>query len=37
LGFLFFRGASADTVEKGLREAHQRLDFFLAAALPVVK
>ena len=37
LGFLFFRGASADTVEKGLREAHQRLDFLLAAALPVVK
>lgn len=37
LGFLFFRGASADTVEKGLREAHQRLEFVLSAALPVVK
>jgi glutathione synthase/RimK-type ligase-like ATP-grasp enzyme len=37
LGFLFFRGASADTVEKGLREAHQRLDFVLPAVLPVVK
>jgi predicted ATP-grasp superfamily ATP-dependent carboligase len=37
LGFLFFRGASADIVEKGLREAHQRLEFVLAAVLPVVK
>jgi biotin carboxylase len=37
LGFLFFRGASADTVEKGLREAHQCLEFVLPAVLPVVK
>jgi len=37
LGFLFFRGSSADTVEKGLREAHQRLQFLLPPALPVVK
>ncbi|HEY2845312.1 MAG TPA: ATP-grasp domain-containing protein [Bryobacteraceae bacterium] len=37
LGFLFFRGPTADTVEKGLREAHQRLKFLLPAALPVVK
>jgi biotin carboxylase len=37
LGFLFFRGASADTVEEGLREAHRRLDFDLPAVLQVVK
>jgi len=37
LGFLFFRGPTADEVEKGLREAHQRLQFLLPAALPVVK
>lgn len=37
LGFLFFRGSTADEVEKGLREAHQRLQFLLPAALPVVK
>jgi len=37
LGFLFFRGPTADGVEKGLREAHQRLQFLLPAALPVVK
>jgi biotin carboxylase len=37
LGFLFFRAASADRVEEGLREAHQRLDFVLHAVLPVVK
>ena len=37
LGFLFFRGLAADEVEKGLREAHQRLQFLLPAALPVVK
>jgi hypothetical protein len=37
LGFLFFRGASADKVERGLREAHERLEFLLPAALPVVK
>lgn len=37
LGFLFFRGASADTVEKGLREAHQCLEFILPAVLTVVK
>jgi hypothetical protein len=37
LGFLFFRGASADRVEAGLRDAHRRLDFDLAAVLAVVK
>jgi ATP-grasp domain-containing protein/L-aminoacid ligase-like protein len=37
LGFVFFRGLTADGVEKGLREAHQRLQFLLPAALPVVK
>jgi len=37
LGFLFFRGPTADGVEKGLREALQRLQFLLPAALPVVK
>jgi biotin carboxylase len=37
LGFIFFRGASADKVEQGLREAHQRLNFVLFGALPVVK
>jgi formate-dependent phosphoribosylglycinamide formyltransferase (GAR transformylase) len=37
LGFLFFRASTADEVEKGLREAHQRLQFLLPAALPVVK
>jgi predicted ATP-grasp superfamily ATP-dependent carboligase len=37
LGFLFFRGPTADEVEKGLREAHQRLQFLLPTALPVVK
>jgi formate-dependent phosphoribosylglycinamide formyltransferase (GAR transformylase) len=37
LGFVFFRGPTADEVEKGLREAHQRLQFLLPAALPVVK
>ena len=37
LGFLFFRGDSADKVEKGLRKAHQRMDFILPATLPVVK
>ena len=37
LGFLFFRGSTADEVEKGLREAHQRLQFLLPTALPVVK
>jgi len=37
LGFLFFRGPTADEVVKGLREAHQRLQFLLSAALPVVK
>jgi len=36
LGFLFVRGAAADIVEKGLREAHQRLGFVLSAVLPVV-
>jgi biotin carboxylase len=36
LGFLFFRGATADKVEKGLREAHRHLEFLLPAALPVV-
>jgi len=37
LGFLFSRGASADIVVKGLRAAHQRLEFTLSSALPVVK
>jgi hypothetical protein len=37
LGFLFFRAPTADKVEKGLREAHQQLQFLLPAALPVVK
>jgi hypothetical protein len=37
LGFLFFRAPTADEVEKGLREAHQRLHFLLPAALSVVK
>jgi glutathione synthase/RimK-type ligase-like ATP-grasp enzyme len=37
LGFLFFRGASPDKVERGLRAAHERLEFLLPAALPVVK
>jgi predicted ATP-grasp superfamily ATP-dependent carboligase len=37
LGFLFFRGPTTDAVEKGLREAHQRLQFLLPVALPVVK
>jgi glutathione synthase/RimK-type ligase-like ATP-grasp enzyme len=37
LGFLFFRGESADLVLEGLREVHQRLTFVLSAALPVVK
>lgn len=37
LGFLFFRGSSADQVVNGLRQAHQCLKFQLSAALPVVK
>jgi hypothetical protein len=37
LGFLFFRGPTADEVVKGLREAHRRLQFLLPTALPVVK
>ncbi|MCU1339941.1 MAG: ATP-dependent carboxylate-amine ligase domain protein ATP-grasp [Bryobacterales bacterium] len=37
LGFLFFRGASVNKVEKGLRAAHQQLEFILSAALSVVK
>lgn len=37
LGFLFFRGSSADQVINGLREVHQCLKFQLSAALPVVK
>jgi len=37
LGFLFLRGASADRVEEGLRQAHRRLDFDLPAVLRVVK
>ena len=37
LGFLFFRAASADRVEEGLREAHRLLDFDLPAVLQVVK
>ena len=37
LGFLFFRGESADVVLEGLRQAHQRLQFVFSAALPIVK
>lgn len=37
LGFIFFRGASSDRVERGLREAHRCLNFILPAALPVVR
>jgi biotin carboxylase len=37
LGFLFFRGKSADLVPKALREVHQRLKFDFSAALPIVK
>jgi hypothetical protein len=37
LGFLFLRAASADKVERGLREAHQRLEFIFPATLPVVE
>jgi hypothetical protein len=37
LGFLFFRGESADVVLEGLREVFQRLEFVLSAVLPVVK
>jgi biotin carboxylase len=37
LGFLFFRGKSADLVPEALREVHQRLKFDFSAALPIVK
>lgn len=37
LGFLYFRGETADLVLEGLRQAHQRLRFVFSAALPVVK
>jgi biotin carboxylase len=36
LGFIFARGETPDAVEAALRNAHQRLDFEIAAALPVV-
>jgi len=36
LGFIFARGETPDAVEAALRNAHERLDFEIAAALPVV-
>jgi len=36
LGFIFARGDSPEIVEKALRDAHQRLQFEIAAALPVI-
>ncbi len=36
LGFLFVRAASSALAQNALREAHQRLEFDLAATLPVV-
>jgi len=35
LGFIFAQGASSDEVESSLRQAHQRLEFDIQAALPV--
>jgi biotin carboxylase len=35
LGFIFARGTSPQLVEEGLRAAHQKLRFSIAAALPV--
>lgn len=35
LGFIFAAGASADAVEKSLRESHDKLKFEIAATLPV--
>jgi biotin carboxylase len=35
LGFIFARGESPDAVEEALRRAHARLDFDIAARLPV--
>jgi len=37
LGFLFFRGKSADLVPEALREVHRSLKFVFSAALPIVK
>lgn len=37
LGFVFFRGGSADLVLDGLRQVHQRLQFVFSAVLPVVR
>jgi biotin carboxylase len=37
LGFLFFRGKSADLVPEALREVHRCLKFLFSAALPIVK
>jgi len=37
LGFLFFRGKSADLVPEALREVHRCLKFVFSAALPIVK
>ncbi len=37
LGFLFFRGESANLVLDGLRQANQSLKFIFSAVLPVVK
>ena len=36
LGFIFARGDSADLVEASLRDAHARLRFEIASALPVI-
>ncbi len=35
LGFIFARGVSPDAVEASLRQAHQRLEFDIQAAVPV--
>ncbi len=37
LGFIFARGETPDAVEAALRSAHQKLDFEIAAALPVIQ
>jgi len=37
LGFLFFRGKSADLVPEALREVQRSLKFVFSAALPIVK
>ena len=37
LGFIFARAETAETVERSLREAHNRLTFDIAAELPVLR